>query len=786
MRKSIISCFIILFTVIQVVGQYKVQFIVIENTAIKHDSIFITGTFNNWDSTANKAYLMKPFGNNQKAITLNLPPGTLRYKFHRGNWYSVEKLYNGGEVPDRVLTISKNVILRDTIEAWRDFIVADKKFALTKKIPDTTRLTILAAIAQNYAFWPEFYNADSALHYAQQALQLQQKIVQSTDNKFLGKENNYTVIRLKELIASLLHSIGNYQKALEIRLENLTLAENEKDKFILIEAMRNITPDFIAMKDFKNVLSYGKSIDSILNTLNSEDPRFNLERWGANHFIAFSYYNLSNYDSALHFAKKLEYRHVQNTWVGFEARGDLLLANIYADRCKNDSAYYYYRKTIYGAQAAFAFGLIANAHLGIARLFQKEDNIDSALFYAKQALSYYQNNPLDVQAWGENSDGYIAEISPLVANLYKANGQLDSAYKYLQLSVSLKDSLFNSDKIRQFQTLAFNESARKQQMEQERILARQEYETKVQLFILAGGILTLLIVAFILYRNNKQKQKANLLLQSQKQEIETTLSALKMTQSQLIQSEKMASLGELTAGIAHEIQNPLNFVNNFSEVSNELMSEMMEEIKKGNTEETNKIVQDIQQNLEKILHHGKRADAIVKGMLQHSRTSSGQKEPTDINALADEYLRLAYHGLRAKDKSFNATLKTAFDESVGNIHIIPQDVGRVILNLFTNAFYAVKEKKLHQQNGYDPTVSVITKRLNERVEIIIKDNGMGISQQTIEKIFQPFFTTKPAGQGTGLGLSMSYDIIVKGHGGELIPESEYGVGTSFTIRLPNI
>ena len=288
--------------------------------------------------------------------------------------------------------------------------------------------------------------------------------------------------------------------------------------------------------------------------------------------------------------------------------------------------------------------------------------------------------------------------------------------------------------------------------------------------------------------NDKLSEYANTLEQKvadRTTELTHSMEELKATQSQLIQSEKMASLGELTAGIAHEIQNPLNFVNNFSEVSNELISEMMEEIKKGNTEEAKKIVQDLQHNLEKILHHGKRADAIVKGMLQHSRTSSGQKESANINTLAEEYLRLAYHGLRAKDKNFNATLKTDFDESIGNISIIPQDVGRVILNLITNAFYAVNEKKQQPINGYDPTVSVTTKNLNEHVEIIVKDNGMGISPQAISKIFQPFFTTKPAGQGTGLGLSMSYDIIVKGHGGELIPVSEEGIGTSFIIRLPN-
>jgi two-component system, NtrC family, sensor kinase len=252
----------------------------------------------------------------------------------------------------------------------------------------------------------------------------------------------------------------------------------------------------------------------------------------------------------------------------------------------------------------------------------------------------------------------------------------------------------------------------------------------------------------------------------------------------------MASLGELTAGIAHEIQNPLNFVNNFSEVSNELIDEMNEEIGKGNIEVAKEIANDLKQNLEKINHHGKRAGDIVKGMLQHSRSSSGVKEPTDINALADEYLRLAYHGLRAKDKSFNATMKTDFDESIGNINIIPQDIGRVILNLITNAFYVVDEKKKQQADGYEPTVTVSTSRsplprrgAGGEVKISVRDNGNGIPQKVLDKIFQPFFTTKPTGQGTGLGLSLSYDI-VKAHSGELKVETKEGEGSEFIILLP--
>ncbi len=302
-----------------------------------------------------------------------------------------------------------------------------------------------------------------------------------------------------------------------------------------------------------------------------------------------------------------------------------------------------------------------------------------------------------------------------------------------------------------------------------------------------------MVVGYVFVRAESLRQKNKLLeekvasrteeLKTKTFDLESSLNDLKSTQAQLIQSEKMASLGELTAGIAHEIQNPLNFVNNFSEVSNELIDEMNDELNKGDIEEAKFISFDIKQNLEKINHHGKRADAIVKGMLQHSRSSNSTKEPTNINKLADEYLRLAYHGLRAKDKSFNATLNTDFDESIGNINIIPQDIGRVILNLITNAFYATNEKMKSGIEGYEPTVSVSTKKEGDKVEIKVADNGNGIPQKVLDKIFQPFFTTKPTGQGTGLGLSLSYDI-VKAHGGDLKVETKEGEGSEFIIQLP--
>ncbi len=291
-------------------------------------------------------------------------------------------------------------------------------------------------------------------------------------------------------------------------------------------------------------------------------------------------------------------------------------------------------------------------------------------------------------------------------------------------------------------------------------------------------------IAYARYEDFKNLEEA-------KAKVDHTLNELQATQKQLIQSEKMASLGELTAGIAHEIQNPLNFVNNFSEVNSEMIEELKNELATGNLQLANEIADDIKSNEEKINHHGKRADAIVKSMLEHSRTRTGVKEPIEINGLADEYLRLAYHGLRAKDKTFNAEMKSHFDESIGKMNIVAQDIGRVLLNLYNNAFYACAERSLNAVNeqksgnfvSYQPTVWLSTKKEGDRVTITVKDNGGGIPEKIKEKIFQPFFTTKPTGSGTGLGLSLSYDII-KSHGGDIKVEANEGVGTEFIIILP--
>ena len=267
-------------------------------------------------------------------------------------------------------------------------------------------------------------------------------------------------------------------------------------------------------------------------------------------------------------------------------------------------------------------------------------------------------------------------------------------------------------------------------------------------------------------------------------ELSQSLAELRTTQTQLIQKEKLASLGELTAGIAHEIQNPLNFVNNFSEVSTELIEELKEEAQAGHTDEVLAIADDLTQNLQKITHHGGRASAIVRGMLEHSRSSSGEKQLTDLNALADEYLKIAYHGLRARDTRFNAELTTDFAAGLGRVDLIPQEIGRVLLNLYNNAFYAIRERSLQEVGDYKPTLSLSTKRTNNTILIRIHDNGTGIPDAVKAKIFQPFFTTKPTGEGTGLGLSLSYDIVTKGHGGTLTVESAEGEGTAFVVQLP--
>ena len=417
-------------------------------------------------------------------------------------------------------------------------------------------------------------------------------------------------------------------------------------------------------------------------------------------------------------------------------------------------------------------------------------NYDSAFVYAQDALAIAKQT---------GAKKVIRDASKIISAVYDHRHRIDSAYFYYKQYITINDFFVNNKVNGKLAAYGFKEKIKILNNEK-KIQQVQLQKQALEKYILIAGIAVFLFIALLLWRNNRHKQKANILLHEQKEKVESTLTELKSTQSQLIQKEKMASLGELTAGIAHEIQNPLNFVNNFSEVNKEMLEELKAERLKPNAERDedlqNNLINDVIGNEEKINHHGKRADSIVKGMLQHSQTSTGKKEPTNINALADEYLRLSYHGLRAKDNTFNATLKTDFDESVGNINIIPQDIGRVLLNLYNNAFYAVNErqkaeslKPKAESNAYEPEVTVTTRRLNSpsgdggKILISVNDNGNGIPQKVVDKIFQPFFTTKPTGQGTGLGLSLSYDI-VKANGGELKVETKEGEGSEFIISLP--
>jgi signal transduction histidine kinase len=412
--------------------------------------------------------------------------------------------------------------------------------------------------------------------------------------------------------------------------------------------------------------------------------------------------------------------------------------------------------------AALKYYNLAPFPLGLAMVYQSMERSDSAVFYANKTMEggELQKSPLVKMMAAKILAKEFEKSDPLKSN------------KYLKIYIEASDTLNSAEKRKQLEMITLNE----QQLGFEQQEKETAFRNRIIQISFIGILFFLALFSLQLWRNNRFKQKANL-------KLETSYVELKATQAQLIQSEKMASLGELTAGIAHEIQNPLNFVNNFSEVNQELVDELQAELKSGNIDDAIAISNNIKDNENKINQHGKRADAIVKGMLQHSQSSSGVKEAADINALADEYLRLAYHGLRAKDKNFNATLKTEFDNSIAKINIIPQDIGRVLLNLINNAFYAVNERSKEIGNEYEPLVMLRTRKLNDKIEISVSDNGNGIPQKVLDKIFQPFFTTKPTGQGTGLGLSLSYDI-VKAHGGELRVETKEGEGSVFIIQLP--
>ncbi len=555
---------------------------------------------------------------------------------------------------------------------------------------------------------------------------------------------------------------GNYPEALKISFAALKIREEIGDKYGIANTLDNIGLIYIDQGNLTEALK------TLLASLKIK------EEIGDRHGMGISYVNIGNvYTEQKNFPEAIKnYR--SQLKIGEEIADKYVIAlsyyNIgvihteqgnYTEALKNHLAALKLREEILEKNG------IADSYNSIGSVYVKQGNAEVGKDWLMKGLKLGEEVGLK-KAIRFSYLQLVAADSAL--------GNYKGAYINYKMYTLYKDSLFNEEN-----TKKLTQAEMQYEFDKKETLTKVEHENQKAAEaktrnLLFGGIALLTLAAGFLFWNSRQKQKAKL-------KVETAYSELKATQQQLIQSEKMASLGELTAGIAHEIQNPLNFVNNFSEVSTELVDEMNEELEKGNSQDAKQIAADLKQNLGIINHHGKRAGDIVKGMLQHSRSSSGVEEPTDINALADEYLRLAYHGLRAKDKSFNATMKTEFDESIGKINVVPQDIGRVILNLITNAFYAVTDRKKQGEDGYEPTVTVSTKLLaNSQLLIAVKDNGNGIPDHIKDKIFQPFFTTKPTGQGTGLGLSLSYDI-VKAHGGKIEVETKENEGTTFFIQL---
>ena len=631
---------------------------------------------------------------------------------------------------------------------------------LLKTAPaDTSRIALLLDIATSYFF----SKPDSCLLFSVEALTLSKNLHRTTDK-----------VRALNISGEALRFLGDYPRALKMQMEALAINRKLKDQNGEATSLGYIGLTYTEFREYRQGLQYlFTSLEINKQVENQLKITFTLTN------IGNAYNLLTMPDSALYY-QRLAF----NNYKGLK-HGPLksLILTRYGTAFYSlglkDSALFYYHRAIDNSINTGDRVNIPKIQGRIAELYESEAKFDSSLYYARQSFTNGQQSVQSLE---------ILEASKLLVKLFRQADNSDSAFFYQDVVYQMTDRLFGPQKFKQLQLLMLEEQERQQKTIQE----QEQFRNKIKYLILLSALGIFLVIGYLLIRNNRHKQKANLLLQEQKNKIEHTLEELKSTQKQLIQSEKMASLGELTAGIAHEIQNPLNFVNNFSEVNEELLTEMKGELDKGNINDAKAIADDAIANQQKILHHGKRADAIVKGMLQHSRSSSGVKEPTDINKLADEYLRLAYHGLRAKDKSFNATMITDYDESIGTINIIPQDIGRVILNLITNAFYAAPLPPeggfLDSDSKHNPTVWVSTKKVGDkpesyRVEIKVRDNGPGIPQKILDKIFQPFFTTKPTGQGTGLGLSISYDI-VKAHGGEIKVVSNEGEGTEFILSLP--
>src|SRR6201996_9390728 len=651
-------------------------------------------------------------------------------------------------------------ILFFTITASAQKKLSDSLYKdLYKAKTDTEKFAAYTALCTYYYI----SNPDSAIISGQRAF-------------VLAKKNNWEGNQAKTYgnIANAYGEMGDYVKAMQYYFKSVKILERIKDVRSLASAYNNIGATYIQSQEYKKATPYLRTAERHLNMAirvqgnTSKNVKLNciiLENIGEN------FLNLHQVDSASYYLKLVYPVSLKKELNDLAGPIERDLGEIEETKGNRPGALDYFKKAIGHAIAIQDIENQSVAYLSMANLYHKYKQQDSAEHYAQKALTVAASAKLEQD---------VLNAGKALYGFYDEDHDLADAYKYFKLTTAAKDSLYSQDKIKQLLSLDFEEKQRQRDLAE----AELAYQDKVRTWLFIAGLALLLLIVFIFWRSSRQRQKANRLLQLQKDEIASTLTQLQQAQSQLIQSAKMASLGELTAGIAHEIQNPLNFVNNFSEVNDEMIDELKEELKAGRVEDALAIADDIQQNGKKINHHGKRADSIVKGMLQHSRTSSGEKQKTDINALADEFFKLSYHGLRAKDTSISAQMITQLDSSLPKINIIQQDIGRVLLNLFNNAFYAAAQKAKTAGESYKPTVTLTTSRSNGYITISIKDNGTGIPDPIKEKILQPFFTTKPTGEGTGLGLSLSYDIVVKGHNGTLEINSNEGEGAEFIVKLP--
>ncbi len=567
---------------------------------------------------------------------------------------------------------------------------------------------------------------------------------------------------------------GDYAKALDYFFKSLQISEQSKDRPNIARAMGNIGTAYSY-----NEFTYDKALGYYLKALAISEDLNDKNTMGALLVnIGETYLKRNKDDSALYYFKKsLEaYENTENIPYSLNDIG-----RTYAKEGNYTLAIQYHERALAFAKKLNLQLDIVQSYLGLGDTYYKMSRYPVAVNAYQKAKDY----SYDISLKKELRDAYFG-----LARTYAAMKDYYRAYNFQTLYTKIKDTLINLDIAQKVTNLQTNFDIQKKQGQIDiltRDQALQSMELKRQKFArntLAASLLFVFAIAFVLYKLYRKVGRRTLQLRRSFEE-------LKSTQAQLIQSEKMASLGALTAGIGHEIQNPLNFVNNFSEVNEELLKELqngpLQKLEGADKEEVTEIIEDLTQNMMKINHHGKRADAVIKGMLQHSRKNTGQKELTDLNALADEYLRLSYHGLDPKAKSLNITIETDFDANLslpsGQVDINPQDLGRVLLNLYNNSLYSMIEKKQHSDASYSPLLKVHTQRINNKIEIRVRDNGMGIPSKVLDKIFQPFFTTKPSGQGTGLGLSLSYDII-KAHGGELKVKTLEGEYAEFVIEIP--